>query len=104
MTCIFLFSAKRSISVWSTICSTETARTFAFALALGLIKKEDRSLVWGTVFGSGEYQARILETLSAMKSRTRMVYAQILQHSGFNGLAAGKGDEVSSAPVERDWR
>ena len=35
-----------------------------------------------------------------MKTESRMVYAQILQQSGFNGFAAGNGDEGSSASID----
>lgn len=53
---------------------SRNCQDFAFVSALGLIKKEDRSLVWSAVFGSGEHRACIL----AMKTESRMVYAQIL--------------------------
>ena len=79
---------------------SRNCQDFAFVSALRLIKKEDRSLVWGAVFGSGEHRGRILEKFPAMKTESRMVYAQILQQSGFNGFAAGNGDEGSSAPVD----
>ena len=36
---------------------------FAFVVASGLIEQEDRSLVLGVLFGSGEHQARVFEVV-----------------------------------------
>lgn len=38
------------------------------------------------MFDSGEHQARILKTLPALKSMSRMIYAHMLQQTGYSGL------------------